>query len=301
MRAVGLGLAWLVAACTLSQPPARLRGRLRRARRWQPRPTPVVGRTPGTRPEPSLTAAQIGCAERKPPRVPLRPDPSDVPPPPQPSIADPDPAVGRAIGDAIARLDELGSYRFTSTVAGRSFWDLREPTTFDFGMQATVTQRDGQALQGLIGSRLREADGSAAVSSGGQAVLFGGGWAWGASNISGVLEPVPLAQLGPFLEIAAGGTLRRHVLPFASGFRQLGRQQHAGIPTIHYRATAATRRAIAMVANFDAELTADVWIAVDGGWLAGAEIWGRSSRPTSGSWTSCSSRSRSATPTTLPT
>ena len=109
--------------------------------------------------------------------VPLRPDPSDVPPPPQPSIADPDPAVGRAIGDAIARLDELGSYRFTSTVAGRSFLDLREPTTFDFGMQATVTQRDGQALQGLIGSRLREADGSAAVSSGGQAVLFGGGWA----------------------------------------------------------------------------------------------------------------------------
>lgn len=273
-RAIGFAVAWLVAACSpVSQPSATPSTSAPQTQ--APHQTPVPGRTPSARPSSSLTAAQIGCAERLPPRVPLGPDPTAVPPPPQPSIPDPDPdaAVARTIGDAVARLDALGSYRFTSTVAGRSFWDLREATTFDFGMEATITQRDGLALKGVIGSRIREPDGSAATS-GGQEVLFGGGWAWGASNVSGVLEPTPQAQLGPFLELAAAATLRRHVLPFASGFRRVGSDQHAGVPTTHYRATAATRRAIATFAKFDGDLKADVWIAVAGGWLAGAEISG---------------------------
>jgi hypothetical protein len=274
MLVVGLVLAGFVAACTSVAPPTSTPGTTTSAPATQrPRPTTTAG-VRSTSPVPNVTAAELGCAEREPPRVPFRPDPIVIPPVPKPPIADPDRAAGRAISDAIARLDALQSYRFTSGVSGRAYLDLSEPTTLDFGFQALTTPRDRQAIKGVIGTRMREANGNGASVSGGQEVLFGGGWGWGTSNISGVLEPMPLDDLGPLLEIAPAGVLRRHLEPFAAGFRRVGRERHEGVASIHYQATAATRRAIAKLAKFDGNLKADVWIAEDGGWLAGAEISG---------------------------
>ena len=56
-------------------------------------------------------------------------------------------------------------------------------------MQGTIDQTNGLALDAVFGIRLREPDGSAAVTSGGSRIVAGGGYAWETDNVSGVLEP----------------------------------------------------------------------------------------------------------------
>jgi hypothetical protein len=260
-----------------SSPPSASPGSTPTRAASSPAPTVAPSRTPRT--NPGISAAALGCEVRKEPRSTSAPPPlGQAAPIPQPRIDDPDAAAGRAIRQAIDALDKLGSYRFSTSVTGRNFFDISQATTFDFGMQAKLTQRGRLALDGILGSRIREPDGSAATSGGWQ-VLMGDGWAWGMDNVSGVLEPISLERFGPLLDLAPAPMLRRHVLPFAAGFRPVGDERHAGIATTHYRATQATAAEYATLAKLGGKLRADVWIAKAGGWLAGATITGTAPAP----------------------
>jgi hypothetical protein len=144
----------------------------------------------------------------------------------------------------------------------------------DLGMQGTLTRADGLAVDALFGTRLREPDGSAAVSSGSRFVL-GEHYVWGLDNVSEVLEPMPLeAAAGDITVYLPEGLAERIVVPFAAGFERLGEERRGGVDTMHYRATRAGAEAYAAAFRFEGEISADVWIAREGGYLAAATIEG---------------------------
>ena len=65
------------------------------------------------------------------------------------------------------------------------------------------------------------------------------------------------------------------MVPFAAGFRRLGPETHDGLATIHYRRSAAGERAYSDALHFDGDVSADLWIAADGRYLAAARIAGK--------------------------
>jgi hypothetical protein len=68
------------------------------------------------------------------------------------------------------------------------------------------------------------------------------------------------------------GTAQRILLPFAGGFERVGPEDHDGVASTHYQATAAGRAAYAAVTHLRGPWTIDLWIADDGGYLAGVVI-----------------------------
>ena len=137
-----------------------------------------------------------------------------------PTIRGGDPEVRDAITRAVDELGALGSYQFTVDIAGREITQLA-PTTIDLGMQGTIDQTNGLALDAVFGTRLREPDGSAAVTSGGSRIVAGGGYVWGTDNVSGVLEP-----------LADAATVEGIKLADARGCRPAGRGAVRGrVPT----------------------------------------------------------------------
>jgi SecD-like export protein len=218
----------------------------------------------------------VGCADiiaRKPGHY---PDPT-VPPAPAPTISGGDAESKAAITIAADALARLRSYQFSVDVIGRDLSTL-QGTTFDFATRGTVDRSNDLAIDAIFGSRLREGNGSGAVSSGGQQIKAGHGLVWGADNVSGVLEPMR-GQAGPALIslLTPEGAAGRFVIPFAAGYRQVGSERHAGVATEHYRASAKGKSAYAATMQFKGPLTADLWIAKDGGYLAGARVTGKSS------------------------
>jgi hypothetical protein len=63
------------------------------------------------------------------------------------------------------------------------------------------------------------------------------------------------------------GTAERILVPFAGGHERIGPEEHGGVPSIHYQATAAGRAAYAAVTHLRGPWTIDLWIAADGGHL----------------------------------
>ena len=257
----------------------------------QATPPPSASGTPATVPAlpgptqrqvaaaPSSTATPVpdvdlGCADL----IATKPEPYSDPtfaPPPAPTIRGGDADVRDAITRAVDELAALHSYQFTVDVAGRDIIQLA-PTTIDLGMQGTIDQTNGLALDAVFGTRLREPDGSAAVTSGGSRIVAGGGYAWETDNVSGVLEPTSdAATVEGIALVTPEGFARRVIVPFAAGFRRLGPETHGGQATIHYRRSTGGERAYADALQFDGDVSADLWIAADGRYLAAARIAGQ--------------------------
>ena len=233
-------------------------------------------------PTASPLTADLGCAAIVASKSPPYPDPT-IPPPPSPTIAGSDAASVAAITGAVAALAALRSYRMTVDVVGLSLGDL-EPTPFDIGVRGTVTHTNGFAMDALVGTRMREGDGSAAISSGAQYVA-GDGYVWATDNVSGVLEPSSRESLTASISaLTPEGLAGRIVIPFAGGYQRVGTETHGGAKTVHYRASKRGAEAYAAAFHFKGTMTADLWIASAGGELAGARIAGTSSHkdPSSG-------------------
>jgi hypothetical protein len=218
----------------------------------------------------------VGCAEIIAEESPPYPDPT-VPPAPVPTIAGGDAASKAAITRAAEALGRLQSYQFTLDVVGRDLPTL-QASTLDVGVRGTIDQSTDLAIDAVLGSRLREPDGSAAISSGGQAIKAGHGHVWQADNVSEVLEPTPSpAVVASISLITPEGAAGRFVVPFAAGYRRVGAQRHAGVATEHYRASTKGESAYAATLRFKDDLTADLWIATDGDYLVGARVAGKGS------------------------
>jgi hypothetical protein len=220
-------------------------------------------------------AAAIGCADIVASTSPPHPEPT-LPPPPSPTIAGRDAGAAKAIAAAVDALVALGSYQMSMDIVGVNPADLQR-TTVDLGVRGTVTHAGGLALDAMVGTRMREADNSAAITSG-QRFVAGGGYAWATDNITRVLEPSSGAAITAFVGLLTPEGLAGRVIgPFAGGYRRAGTERHGGVETVHYRTGAGGARAYAATLNFPGAITGDLWIAVSGGELIGARIAGRSS------------------------
>jgi hypothetical protein len=218
----------------------------------------------------------VGCADIIAAKTPTYPDPT-VRPAPEPTIAGGDASSETAITRAAEALSRLRSYQFTLDVVGRDLPTL-QGSTFDFGVRGTVDQSTDPAIDAVLGSRLREPDGSAAVSSGGHAIKAGGDQVWETDNVSEVLEPTrSRATVASISLITPKGAAGRFVVPFAAGYRHIGPERHAVVATEHYRASTKGKSAYAATLQFKDDLTADLWIAADGDYLVGARVTGKAS------------------------
>jgi hypothetical protein len=205
-------------------------------------------------------------------------------PAPEPTIPGADADAGAAIARAVDRLAALQSYRFTVDIVGRDI-NLLEPSSMDFGVRGTVDHSGGFAMDGLVGYRMRETNGTDASVSGSSRIVAGRGFLWGTDNVSGVLEPSAASNLETVTVFAPEGLAGRVVVPFAAGYRRVGTEQHEGVATEHFRRSAGGEEAYAAALHFGRDIAADLWIASDGGYLAAARVAGTGSHrdPTTGS------------------
>jgi hypothetical protein len=202
---------------------------------------------------------------------------STLPPPPGPAVSGGDAAASAAIARATEAIGDLRSYQFTLDAWGRDLMTLID-SGFDIGVRGTVDQSTDFAIDGLLGTRMREPDNSAAISAGGQ-FKAGHGYVWETDNVSEVLEPNSAAAAVAAIEqVTPKGAAARFVLPFAAGYRRVGADRHGGIATEHYRATTKGVAAYAKTLKFKGKLTADLWIAKDAGYLAAARVAGTGKR-----------------------
>jgi len=179
-----------------------------------------------------------------------------------------------AVTGAAEQLDALRSYRFTVDIVGTDVVHL-EPSSLDLALRGTLTHSNGLEMDALVGFRMRETNGTDAAISGTDRLLIGGGYVWTMDNVSGVLEPSSADSTGAtFVPLTPEGLASRLVVPFAAGYRRTGRERHGGVPTVHYRASTRGAAAYASALHFEGAVTADVWIASDGGYLSAVDISG---------------------------
>jgi hypothetical protein len=218
----------------------------------------------------------VGCADIIAAKSGPYPDPT-LPPAPEPTVAGGDAASKTAITRAADALAQLRSYQFSVDVIGRDLATL-QGSTFDFALRGTVDRSADLAIDAVFGSRIREANGSGAVSSGGQQIKAGRGHVWGTDNVSEVLEPMSNpSTVASMTMFTPEGSAARYVIPFAAGYRPVSTARHAGIATEHFRASTKGVAAYTKTLQFKGPLTADVWIAADGGYLVAARVTGKGS------------------------
>ena len=175
-------------------------------------------------------------------------------------------------------LGDLRSYQFSLDVVGRDLTTFTD-SGLDFGIRATVDQSTDLAIDGVLGTRMRETNGMGAAISGSEQIKAGHGYLWGTDNVSEVLEPTSAASAVATIGLLTPeGSAARFVVPFAAGYRRVGPERHGGIATEHYRASTKGVSAYAKTLQFKGKLTADLWIAKDAGYLAAARVTGTGSR-----------------------
>jgi hypothetical protein len=260
---------------TTAQPsPTPTRGASTQAKVPDPSTTTQPSAPPSSRPpEPSPTFVDLGCAAlvETPPPLPLEPS---TPPIQDPTIRGKDVGAIEAITRAAERLAALDSYRFSVGVLGRDVVAL-EWSPLDFALRGTLTRSNGLAIDALIGTRLRESNGTdASVSSSSQLVL-GDGYIWELDNVSQVLEPMPVGSLeAAILPLLPDGLAARVVVPFAGGYERVGEERRDGIETVHYRASKEGAAAYSTALHFGGDLAADLWIASGDGHVTAVRIEG---------------------------
>jgi hypothetical protein len=204
------------------------------------------------------------------------PDPT-IPPLPPVQIAGGDLATATAIQRAIDAIGGLHSYRYALDVLGRDLTNLQS-SGFYFSVHATVDRSNDFALDGILGSAIVETNGTGASVSSSQAIKAGKGFLWGTDNVSEVLEPSSDARaIATINLLTPEGAAARFVTPFAAGYRRIGPEQHGGIASQHYRASTKGLAAYASTLAFKGKLTADLWIATEGGYLLAARVTGKGS------------------------
>ena len=211
-----LGLATV--ACTGREPVTPSRAASATPRPSATATTPNAAASGAVRPMRSGPPPKdIGCDDIIAAKSPPYPDPT-LPPPPAMAINGGDAASRAAIERGTAALAKLRSYRFSVDVIGRDIATL-QASTFDFAIQGTLDRSNDLVIDAVLGSRIREADGSAAVSSGGQRFMVGHGFVWGTDNVSGDPEPrrdpSTVAVMG---SLTPEGNAARYVTPFAAGY-----------------------------------------------------------------------------------
>jgi preprotein translocase subunit SecD len=101
---------------------------------------------------------------------------------------------------------------------------------------------------------------------------------WEIDNVSEVLEPSRSSGIFEKVTLVTPeGSAARFVIPFAAGYRRVGAERYEGVATIHYRATAKGVAAYSKILEFKGPLSADVWVAADGGHLVAARVSGKAS------------------------
>ena len=262
----------VVTACVGQASPAPSARATRSATNAPATRVPVLAPSPQDTPPPNI---DLGCADLVVAK-PERPADPTLAPAPQPSIPGADADAQAAIDHAVDQLAALGSYQFTSDISGRDVSALA-PSLLDFGLRGTVDHSNGFAMDTLVGTRMREPNGSAAFSATDRAVV-GGGYLWATDNVSGVLEPLSAqSAVEGIAALAPEGLAGRIVTPFAAGYRRVGSEQHGGVATEHFRRSAGGAKAYADALQFDGDVAGDLWIATDGGYLAAARISGKGS------------------------
>lgn len=212
--------------------------------------------------------------------------PSIVEPTPPTGITEPlppldivgaDPEVVRAIGEAVEKIDELDAYRFISGISGRSILDLSQNAGLNLGMRGSIRQKGTDRLDARIGFQMVEFNGAAATSFSSRLVRIGDeAWDIGDDG-EAVKAEGDLSSLTVVDVVMPQSLAERTIVPFAGGYERVGPETHAGTETIHYRSTPTGRDAYAEVTGLGGAITADVWIAAEGGHLIAAEIHGASS------------------------
>lgn len=178
-----------------------------------------------------------------------------------------------AISEAVTRLGQLDSYRFVTRADNRIPVQPAEGLPAAYVFRGLSRRSDPPSLAGSLGMAFGEGPTSGDRIYGGFPVVVTGGraWFWGKTS----LEEMPLDKamevIAPFEPAAV---LRNLVSPFASGFEWIGTDSHAGVAADHYRATAAGRSSLATALGIDGTVTADLWIAREGGYLVGVSIQG---------------------------
>ena len=219
--------------------------------------------------------SNVGCDDIMANQTGPYPDPTLAPLPHVALKGDAD--VEATIRRATDGIGTLQSYQFSLDIIGRDLQTL-QATTFDFAVRATVQQAPDLRLDGILGSRLREGNGSGAVSSGGIPIKVGNGFVWQSDNVSDVLEPSSDASTVQGMTLLTPqGAAARFILPFAGGYRRVGPERHAGIATSHYEASTKGLAAYKSTLAFKGPITADVWIAREGGYLVASRLSGKAS------------------------
>jgi hypothetical protein len=234
---------------------------------------------------PSPTASQsadLGCAAIVASKHPYTQPEPELPPVVSPSIAAADDRSAAAIDTAVVKLGALRSYRFSADIVGRDFFRF-EPSAVDFALQGTLTRSSGLRIDAQMGYRMRETNGSGAAIATSDHVILGGDYVWVMDRSSGVFEPTAAGTIGLAIStMTPDGLAERLVRPFGAGYRRVGVEKHRGVTTVHYRASKQGVAAYAATLQFAGALTADLWIASDGGYLAGASVSGTGTRPSPG-------------------
>jgi hypothetical protein len=187
-----------------------------------------------------------------------------------------DPAVVADITRSIAALAKLDTYRFVAGVSGRSLLDLSSKDGLYFATRGDASRAHSRSLDVLISFQSVEFDGGAGISSTGHFVMIGDRSWFVEPNKSPA--PIPPGSSMPVVIdiLLPAGVAERTVIPFAGGYERVGREQHAGIATIHYQATDAGLATYAAVTGVQGAFSADLWIAEADGYLATLEIRGKS-------------------------
>ncbi len=182
-----------------------------------------------------------------------------------------DPA--RAVTEAVARLGTLGSYRFVSRADNRIPTEPSRGTGAAVVFRATLNRSDGLSVAGSFGLAMGEGAASGDHVYAGYPVVVGHGraWMWGQTD----LEETPLDQAMKFVGPCLPDAVVEHLVsPFASGYELVDHGMHAGVAAAHYRATADAAGRYAQALAIEGTVTADLWIADQGGYLVGLSIDG---------------------------
>lgn len=266
-----------------------------------PSPSPsAVAAGPSVLPSPTPTRIAVRTATPKPSPTPTPRPTIAVPTPAEPGangIAPPlprielpgaDPVVIAAFDAAIDQLEQLRAYRFRTGISGRSIIDL-STAGLDFGADGSLVTRPERSLDVVLGFRMVEFDCSAATSSSSRIVVVGSE-AW--SQDDGALEPMgdesgtTLALLN---ELTPTGLAQRVLVPFGGGFERAGAEEHSGMATTRYQATASGIEAYAAVMGFEGDWSATAWVA-DSGPLVALHIEGHGDGPCDGFYAEISLR-----------
>jgi hypothetical protein len=232
---------------------------------------PIASPTPtstSTSVAPSQAAAPTQTPKPTPAPLPSRTPrpPATIPPAASPwSVPGSDPAATAAVLEAVRQLGTLTSYRFESSVTGRSVLKLDEDQLLDTGAKGWLTHTPNVNVEGDFGTRMVEAAFDGAVGSSQHLVLLDGtGWGVRPNH-----SPEPTAVPAETLDILVGmflpeGVAERTIRPFAEGFERVGTERHDGVATTHYRLTPGGADAYTNVTGVVGTWTGDLWIAEDG-------------------------------------